>query len=235
VLSRDVLLLTSAAVILVSLGTGCSSQASTATHDGIANHARICRGAAGSGGLALVAIRQSDFGIPCRRVHVFSGFHYSIVVAAVWRTAHRARDSRRCATNRRVCSAGVSPVFLRRDGDLRKPPARRRRHEEPQSRRKTSSPPSTTPIAVRNADSESDILQVFQYHEAETCEYGEARNPAEQIGALALVDVGRLPDPPSLDKQVPRRKPAEVSEVVRTTHDQAKDGYVDQPADQGAA
>jgi len=63
--------------------------------------------------------------------------------------------------------------------------------------------------------------------------------PATQpsrLCALALVDVGRLPIRHHSTKQVPRHQPAgRVSEVVRTTHDQAKDGDVDQPANQGAA
>jgi len=204
VLSRDVLLLTSAAVILVVAGyrlfqPSIYGKLTTALQIMLV--------------FAVVLLAVADWpwlqfvrvilGYLVAAFTVFSGFHYSIVVARRLGEQQHVRETpRRCATNRRVCSAGVSPVFLRRDGDLRKPPARRRRHEEPQSRRRQAAHP-LPPNCFEKCGFGLRYFAGISIHEAETSEYGDTCNPASRSARLRLVDVGRLPIRHHSTKQVP--------------------------------
>ena len=70
VLSRDILLLTAAAVILVVVGyRPFPPSIYGKTHHGAANPAGVCRGAAGGDGLGLAAIHPKHHRLSGRRLH----------------------------------------------------------------------------------------------------------------------------------------------------------------------
>src|SRR6266699_1225309 len=90
------------------------------------------------------------------------------------------------------------------------------------------------PNQLRNSD--LDSLQVIQNHEAEAGENGDARDPSEQIGAVAFAYVCRLPICHDSPEQIARDKSACVCEIVRAAPwHEADYGNINKPSNQGAA